>query len=78
MKYYQIDGKGLLSMVYPGTSKVFATLALFCAASLSFMNAAADEAVQAEELKKQTEQTAVIIVTDPDIAGAEDEEPDCE
>ena len=63
-------------MVYSNTLRVITALLLFFAVSLSYMNAAADDAE--EEKKKQAEQTAVIVVTDPDIAGAEDEEPDCE
>ena len=63
--------------------QLFAALLLLCVASPAFSDTATDvnsseTATVSSETSQDQEQTAVVVLTDPEIAAVEDEEPDCE
>ena len=74
IEYYQFKRKnGNFQMLKKITSIVITALLLFFTASFSFADSAHDATTD-----EHSTQTAVVVITDPDIAAAEEEEPDCE
>ncbi len=69
-------------MVQKVTNQFIAAFLLACLASPAFGDAnsdhAASEAAVTAETSAESGQTAVVVLTDPEIAAVEDEEPDCE
>ena len=60
-----------------------ATFLLLCVSSPAFSDTAtevnsSEAATVSSETNQEQGQTAVVVLTDPEIAAVEDEEPDCE